>query len=126
MRLISKAHDLTNATPLFSKLKVLDIYSISSFSVATFMFSYHHNLFPSSQVHHSETRLAYQHRPHFCRTNIKRFSTLYGGPTILEFFASYTNQLLFHIFFKHLKNYPMIAVLALLCFLHPLQSSKPL
>ena len=35
------------------------------------------------------------------------------GLTILEFFASYTNQLLFHIFLKHLKNYPMIAVLAL-------------
>ena len=84
------------------------------------MYSYHHNLLPtsfrnlfliSSQLHHSETRLASQYRPHFCRTNIIPSGSV--GLTILEFFASYTNQLLFHIFLKHLKNYPMIAVLVL-------------
>ena len=48
VRLISKAHYLANTAPLFSKLKVLDIYSIYSFSVATFMYSYHYNLLPSS------------------------------------------------------------------------------
>ena len=77
--------------PLFSQLKVLDIFSINSFSVATFMYSYHHNLLPSSfrdlflssnQVHQYETRLASQYRPHFCRTNIKQFSILYRGPKI--------------------------------------------
>ena len=50
------------------------------------MYSYHHNLLPSSfhdlflsrsQVHHYETRLAFQYRPHFCRTNIKQFRILY-------------------------------------------------
>ena len=41
------------------------------------------NLFLSSnQVHHYETRLASQYRPHFCRTNIKQFSILYRGQTI--------------------------------------------
>ena len=67
MQLLSKAHYLENTTPLFSKLKVLDIYSINSFSVATFMYSYLHNLLPSSfcnlflssnQVHHHETQLS--------------------------------------------------------------------
>ena len=91
VRLISKAHYIANTAPLFSKLKVLDIYSINSFSEATFMYSYHHNLLPSSfrslffssnQVHHYETRLASQYSPHFCRTNIKQFSILYRGPTI--------------------------------------------
>ena len=48
MRLITKAHYLANTAPLFSQLKVLDIFSINSFSVATFMYSYHHNLLPSS------------------------------------------------------------------------------
>ena len=47
-----------------SSLKVLDIFRIISFSVATFMYSYHHNLLPSSfrelllnsnQVHQYET-----------------------------------------------------------------------
>ena len=91
VRLISKTHYLANTAPLFSKRKVLDIYTINSFSVATFMYSYHHNLLPSSfrnlfltsnQVHHYETRLASQYSPHFCRTNIKPFSILYRGPTI--------------------------------------------
>ena len=90
MRLISKAHYLANTAP-FSKLKVLDIYNINSFSVATFMYSYHRNLLPSSfrnlflssyQVHHYETPLASQYSRHFCRTNIKQFSILYRGPTI--------------------------------------------
>ena len=58
---------LANTAPLFSQLKVLDIFSINSFSVATFMYSYHHNLLPgsfrdlflsSNQVHHCEIRLA--------------------------------------------------------------------
>ena len=69
VRLITKAHYLANTAPLFSQLKVLDIYSINSFSVATFMYSYHHNLLPNSfhdlllssnQVHQYETRLASQ------------------------------------------------------------------
>ena len=85
VRVITKAHYLENTAPLFSQLKVLDIFSINSFSVATFMYSYHHNLLPSSfrdlflssnQVHQYETRLASQYRPHFCRTNIKQFSIL--------------------------------------------------
>ena len=70
----SKSHYLASTAPLFSQLKVLDIYSISSFSVARFMHSCHHNLLPSSfrnrflssnQVHHYETRLACQYRHHF-------------------------------------------------------------
>ena len=37
VRLTTKAHYLANTTPLFSQLKVLDIFDIISFSVATFM-----------------------------------------------------------------------------------------
>ena len=87
----AKAHSVafiksSLSAPLFTKLKVTDIYSINSFSVAKFMYSYHHNLLPSSfcnlflssnQVHHYETRLASQYRPRFCRTNIKQFSIHY-------------------------------------------------
>ena len=91
VRLITKAHYLANTAPLFSQLKFLDIFSINSFSVATFMYSYHHNLLPNSfhdlflssnQVHQYETRLASQYRPHFCKTNINQFSILYRGPKI--------------------------------------------
>ena len=89
VRVITKAHYLESTAPLFSKLKVLDIFSINSFSVGTFMYSYHHNFLPdsfrdlflsSNQVHQYETRLASQYRPHFCRTNINQFSILYRGP----------------------------------------------
>ena len=78
---------LANTALLFSQLKVLDIYIINSFSVATFMYSYHHNRLIAfflriNQVHHSENLLAFQCRPHFRRTNIQQFSVLYRGPTI--------------------------------------------
>ena len=91
MRYCEIPWDIIYLAPLFSQLKVLDIFSINSFSVATFMYSYHHNLLPNSfhdlflssnQVHQYETRLASQYRPHFCRTNIKQFSILYRGPKI--------------------------------------------
>ena len=91
VRLITKAHYLANTASLFSQLKVLSILSINSFTVSTFTYSYHHSLLPSSfrdlflsinQVPQYETRLASQHRPHFCRPNIKQFSVLYRGPKI--------------------------------------------
>ena len=93
VRLKTKAHYLASTAPLFSQLDlVLDTFSsINWFCVATFMYSYHHNLLPSSfrdsflssnQVHQYETWLASWNRPHFCRTNIKQFSILYRGPNI--------------------------------------------
>ena len=57
------------------------MYSINSFSAATFIHSYHHNLLPcsfpnlflrSNQVHHYDTQLTSQYRRHFCGTNIKQ------------------------------------------------------
>ena len=122
VRLISKAHYPANTAPLFSQLKVIDIYSFNSFSVATFMYSYHHNpllsgfrnLFLSSnQVHHYETRLASQYRPHLCRTSIKHFSIRYRGPTIwnsLPITNSSTSRL---VFTKIWKIISLIVVLLL-------------
>ena len=113
VRLITKAHYLTNTAPLFSQLK--DVFSINSFSVATFMYSYHHNLLPSTfrdlflgsnQVLQYETRLASQCRPHFCRTNIKQFSILYRGPKIWNSLPiSLISSPCIFVFEKKLKNY---------------------
>ena len=115
VRLITKAHYLANTAPLFSQLKVLDIFGINSFSVATFMYSYHHNLLPNSfhdlfltsnQVHRCETWLASQYRPHFCRTNIKQFSILYRGPKIWNSLPdSLISSPSISVFTKNLKNY---------------------
>ena len=115
VRLITKAHYLANTAPLFSQLKVLDIFSINSFSVATFMYSYHHNLLPNSfhdlflssnQVHQYKTRLASQYRPHFCRKNIKQFSILYRGPKNWNSLPiSLIGSPSIFVFLKKLKNY---------------------
>ena len=115
LRLIKKAHYLANTAPLFSQLKVLDIFSINSFTVATFMYSYHHNLLPSSfhdlflssnQVHQYETQLASQYKPHFCRTNIKQFSILYRGPKIWNSLPiSLISSPSIFVFKTKLKNY---------------------
>ena len=101
--------------PLFSQLQVLDIYSINSFSAATVMYSYHHNhlhssfrnlLLTSNQVHHYETRLGSQYRPHFCRTNIKQLSILYRGPTIWNSLpVTLTSSSPIFIFRQNLKNW---------------------
>jgi hypothetical protein len=37
-----------HTAPLFTQLKILDIYKINTFHVAKFMFSYHHRLLPPS------------------------------------------------------------------------------
>jgi len=44
VRLIAKAGYLANTAPLFCQLRLLDIFSINSFSIAIFMWSYHYNL----------------------------------------------------------------------------------
>ena len=37
-----------HSAPLFAKFKILDIFNITTFHIAKFMFSYHHLLLPSS------------------------------------------------------------------------------
>ena len=78
VRLIAKADCLANTAPLFSQLRLLDNFSIISFSIAIFMYSYHRNLLPvtfqcffmtGEQFHQYNTRTAFQYRSRFCITN---------------------------------------------------------
>ena len=116
VRLITKAHYLANTAPLFSQLKVLEIFGINSFSVATFMYSYHNNLLPSTfrdlflssnlKSIYTKIRLASQYRPHFCRSNIKQFNILYRGPKIWNSLpVSLISSLSIFVVTKNLKNY---------------------
>ena len=100
MLLIAKAHYLANTTPLFGKLKVLHTYNINSFSVATFMYSYRHNLLPSSfrhlvlssnQVHCYETRLA-SHLDLILVELLLAVQCPLSRTTNLDFVANFTNQ----------------------------------
>ena len=102
-----------HSAPLFSKLKILDIYQVNSFQIAKFMYCYHNNLLPplffnlfftKSQIHGYSTGTANNYRVHYCRTNLKKFTILYQGLKIwnslpvtitsLTSFPNFKNKLL--------------------------------
>ena len=75
----------------FSNWKILDVFSIYSFQVSSFMYLYHNDALPISftrifqtgnQIHQYSTRCSDYYRPHTCRTNIKKISILFQGPRI--------------------------------------------
>ena len=72
MRAITKSNYLVHSAPLFSRLRVLDIYLINSFHLGKFMYKNQNRLFPfiflelfqtSSQIHKYNTRPASDLRP---------------------------------------------------------------
>ena len=89
VRAITNSDYKAYSAPLFSKLRILDIFQINSFETAKCMYRYHNNLLPwlflnlfntSSQIHSYSTRTANNYRVHHCRTNLKKFTILYQGP----------------------------------------------
>ena len=91
VRAVTNSDFWAHTAPLFSKLKILDIFQINTLDIAKFMFRYHNNLLPplflnlfmtNSQVHRYDTRTAGNYRVHSCRTNIKKFTILYQGPRV--------------------------------------------
>ena len=91
VRAISKADYKASTKPLFANLKILDVFSIYSLQVSSFMYLYHNDALPISftqifqtgnQIHQYSTRYSDFYRPHTCRTNIKNFSILFQGPRI--------------------------------------------
>ena len=91
VRAISKADYKASSKPLFANLKILDVFSIYSLQVSSFMYLYHNDALPISftqifqtgnQIHQYSTRYSDFYRPHTCRTNIKKFSILFQGPRI--------------------------------------------
>jgi hypothetical protein len=91
VRALTNSDFRTHTAPLFTQLKILDIYKINAFHVAKFMLSYHHRLLPPSfhnlfitshQVHSYNTRSSNSYRSHLCKTNTKQFTILFQGPKI--------------------------------------------
>ena len=91
VRAITNSDYRAHSAPLFSKLKISDIYQINTFLIAKFMYCYHNNLLPplffnlfltNSQIHGYSTRTSNNYRVHHCRTNLKKFTILYQGPKI--------------------------------------------
>ena len=75
VRAITNSNYVAHSTPLFSDLKILDIFKISALQTAKFMFSHYHQNLPSvlsnlfitsDQVHGYNTRNAHRFRSHPC------------------------------------------------------------
>ena len=71
VRAVTNSDYPAHTAPLFSKLKILDIFQINTLDIAKFMFRYHNNLLPplflnlfmtNSQVHTYDTRTAGNYR----------------------------------------------------------------
>ena len=84
-------HALASSKPLFANLKILDVFSIYSLQVSSFMYLYHNGALPISltqifhtgnQIHQYSTKYSDVYRPQTCRTNIKKNSILFQGPRI--------------------------------------------
>ena len=89
MRAVTNSDYRAHNAPLFSKLKILDIFQINTLDIAKFMFRYHNNLLPplslnlfmtNSQVHTYDTKTAGYYRMHSCRTNIKKLQFFTKDP----------------------------------------------
>ena len=89
VRSITKADSKAPSKPLFTKLNILDIFSIYSLQVGTFMYYYRNNMLPLSfsqtfqtgnQLHRYSTGYSDSYRTHLGRTNTKKFSLLFKAP----------------------------------------------
>ena len=115
MRAITKSNYLAHSAPLFSRLKVLDIYQINSLHIGKFMYKYQNRLLPSvfldlfqtgNQIHKYNTRSASELRPLKCRTNIKQSTILFQGPKIWNALPnSLTTSNSFFSFSKNFKSF---------------------
>ena len=80
VRAISKTDYKASSKPLFANLKILDVFSLYSFQVSSFMYLYHNDALPISftqifqtgnQIHQYSTRYSDYYRSHTCRTVMK-------------------------------------------------------
>ena len=76
--------------PLFSKLRILDIYQINTFETAKFMFGYHNNLLPPLFFNLIFTNIQISHGYELSRASLiagliwKKFTIIYQGPEVLN------------------------------------------
>ena len=91
VRAISKFDYKASSKPFLANLKLLDVFSIYSLQVSSFMYLYNNDALPIAftqifqtghQIHQYSTRYSHFYRPHTCRTNIKKFSILFQSPRI--------------------------------------------
>ena len=81
---------MSHSDPIFKELELLKLSDIRQLELAKLMFSLNHSLLPSKfnnyfslnkQVHSHATRYANDFHLPFCRTNLRKFSVSFQGPT---------------------------------------------
>ena len=90
IRIISKSTFDSHSDPIFKELELLKLSDIRQLELGKLMFSLSHSLLPSKfnnyfsvnkQVHSYATRHANGFHLPFCRTNLRKFSVSFQGPT---------------------------------------------
>ncbi len=76
VRALTNSDFRAHTSPLFTQLKILDIYKINLLPP-----SFHNLFITSHQVHSYSTRSSNSYRSHLCKTNSK-FTILFQGPKI--------------------------------------------
>ena len=91
VRAISKADYKASNKPLFANLKILDVFSIYSLQVSSFMYLYHHDALPiaftqifqtGNQIHQYSTRYSEFNDPTPVEQILKKNPILFQGPRI--------------------------------------------
>ena len=104
-------HALASSKRLFANLQILDVFSIYSLQVSSFMYLYHNDALPISftqifqtgnQTHQYSTRYSDFYWPQTCRTNIKKNSIRSQGARIWN---SLPNNIIYSsVWSNHLKG----------------------
>ena len=108
-------HAKASSRPLFANLTILDVFSIYSVQVSSFMYLYHNDALPISftqifhtgnQIHQYSTRYSDFYRSQTYRANIKKNSILSQGPRIWNVLPNnIKNAPTFNIFKRVIKPF---------------------
>lgn len=91
VRIITSSHYREHTQPLFSRLKILNIFNINAFQISSFVFNFLHDNLPhsfdgfftkNSEYHTYNTRSCDDLHHTFPKTNFTKFSIKYQGPKV--------------------------------------------
>ena len=115
IRIIFRLHPRAQTKDYFISNGFLNIYQINKFQTCLFIFTYEHNLLPSSfnnmfskssDIHSYNLGSSNQFRSEFSRTTFKKFSICCRGPLLFSTLpSSLTSVNSFSLFKSRLKKY---------------------
>jgi hypothetical protein len=110
--IICNTDRLASTSSLFKQLNLLKLQDINILQIAQFMYKYHHHLLPTvfndyfvlnSNVHEHNTRSSAKNKCHLpsIKTNIRKFSIKFSGPTIWNNTSNHTTSVASLAIFKN-------------------------